>query len=266
MRKVICSIVCALLLVSCGEYNKILKSTDYELKYDYAKKAFERKKYMQAATLLEELVAIFKGTDRAEESLYLLARSYYLNKDYITSGEYFQAYYKNYPKGEYTELARFYCGYGYYLDSPEAKLDQTGTYRAIDEMQRFLDYFPNSERAKQAQDIIFELQDKLVYKELLNAQLYYNLGNYMGNNYESCVITAQNALKDYPYTDYREELSILILRARYEMAIYSVEDKKADRYRETVDEDYAFKNEFPESKYLKEAEKIFNESQKVIKD
>ena len=99
-----------------------------------------------------------------------------------------------------------------------------------------------------------------------SAILYYNLGNYLGNNYESCVITAQNALKDYPYTDYREELSILILRARHEMAIYSVEDKKMDRYRETVDEYYAFKNEFPESKYLKEAEKIFNESQKVIKD
>lgn len=119
---------------------------------------------MQAATLLEELVAIFKGTDRAEESLYLLARSYYLNKDYITSGEYFQAYYKNYPKGEYTELARFYCGYGYYLDSPEAKLDQTGTYRAIDEMQRFLDYFPNSERAKQAQDIILSYKINLCIK------------------------------------------------------------------------------------------------------
>ena len=77
--------------------------------------------------------------------------------------------------------------------------------------------------------MIFALQDKLVLKELYSAKLYYNLGNYMGNNYESCVITAQNALKDYPYTDYREELSILILRARYEMAIYSVEDKKADR-------------------------------------
>ena len=76
----------------------------------------------------------------------------------------------------------------------------------------------------------------------------------------------EKALKDYPYTDYREELSILILRARHEMAIYSVEDKKMDRYRETIDEYYAFKNEFPESKYLKEAEKIFNESQKVIKD
>ena len=111
-----------------------------------------------------------------------------------------------------------------------------------------------------------EIYRKLRASGMESAILYYNLGNYLGNNYESCVITAQNALKDYPYTDYREELSILVLRARHEMAIYSVEDKKMDRYRETIDEYYAFKNEFPESKYLKEAEKIFNESQKVIKD
>ena len=111
-----------------------------------------------------------------------------------------------------------------------------------------------------------EIYRKLRAGGMESAILYYNLGNYLGNNYESCVITAQNALKDYPYTDYREELSILVLRARHEMAIYSVEDKKMDRYRETIDEYYAFKNEFPESKYLKEAEKIFNESQKVIKD
>ncbi len=266
MRKVICSIICALLLVSCGEYNKVLKSTDYELKYDYAKSAFERKKYMQSATLLEELVAVFKGTERGEESLYLLARSYYLNKDYITSGEYFQAYYRNYPKGQYAELARFYSGYGYYLDSPEAKLDQSGTYKAIDEMQRFLDYFPNSERAQQAQDVIFELQDKLVYKELLNAQLYYNLGNYMGNNYQSAVITAQNALKEYPYTRYREKLSMLILKSKYQEASKSVEEKKAERFRGVIDEYYSFINDFPQGEYAKEAEHIFKVANKHVKD
>ena len=101
-------------------------------------------------------------------------------------------------------------------------------------------------------------------KEYLSARMYYNLGNYLGNNYQSCVITAQNALKDYPYTNLREDLSILILRAKYEMAIYSVEDKRAERYRETVDEYYAFKNEFPESKYMKEAEKIFKDSEKML--
>lgn len=85
------------------------------------------------------------------------------------------------------------------------------------------------------------MQDKLVMKEYLSAKLYYNLGNYLGNNYESCVITAQNALKDYPYTNMREDLSILILRAKYEMAVFSVEDKREERYREAVDEYYALR-------------------------
>ena len=114
------------------------------------------------------------------------------------------------------------------------------------------------------QNMIFALQDKLVMKEYLSARLYYNMGNYLGNNYQACVITAQNALKDYPYTNLREDLSILILRAKYELAVYSVEDKKAERYREAVDECYAFKNEFPESKYAKEADRIFKEAQKVL--
>ena len=196
----------------------------------------------------------------------MLGMSYYNQKDYQTAAQTFITYFNTYPRGTFTELARFHAGKSLFLDTPEPRLDQSSTYQAIQQLQMFMEYFPNSTKKQEAQDMIFALQDKLVLKELYSAKLYYNLGNYMGNNYESCVITAQNALKDYPYTDYREELSILILRARYEMAIYSVEDKKMDRYRETIDEYYAFKNEFPESKYLKEAEKIFNESQKVIKD
>ena len=56
------------------------------MKYEYAKKYFEQKKYARAYTLLGELVTIYKGTDKAEESLYLLARSHYMAKDYSTSG------------------------------------------------------------------------------------------------------------------------------------------------------------------------------------
>lgn len=84
------------------------------------------------------------------------------------------------------------------------------------------------------------------------------------NNYLSCVITAQNALRDYPYTHYREDLSIMVLRAKYEMALNSTEDKRAERYRETIDEYYAFKNEFPESKYMKDAERIFKASSDYV--
>ena len=256
----------AMLLSSCGEYNKLLKSTDYEYKYEAAKNYFAKGKYSKSATLLNELITILKGTDKAEESLYMLGMSYYNQKDYQTAAQTFITYYNSYPRGTFAELARFHAGKGLCLHTPEARLDQSGTYKAIQELQMFLEYFPNSTKKSEAQNMIFELQDKLVQKELLSARLYYNLGNYMGNNFLSCVVTAQNALKDYPYTHYREDLSILILKSKYEMAIYSVEEKKGERYRETIDEYYAFVNEFPESKYLKEAEKIFKESKEIIKD
>lgn len=251
---------------SCGEYQKVLKSNDYTYKFEYAKKAFEEKKYAQATTLLKDVVTVFKGTDKAEESLYLLAMSYYENKEYYDATAYFQTYYNRYPKGKYTEMARFFAGYGYYLDSPDPQLDQTYTVKAIEELQAFLDLFPKSDKVSIAQSAIFELQDKLTLKQLQNAQLYYNLGTYMGNNYEAAIITAQNAIKEYPYSKYKEELEMLILKSRYQIASLSVEEKKADRFREVIDEYYSFINNYPDGPNRQEADNILKIAQKYVKD
>ncbi len=251
----------AISAASCGEYNKVLKSSDLNYRYEYAKKAYANKKYAQAYTILQDLVTIFKGTDKAEESLFLLAMSYYENHDYVNSGAYFRNYYQHYPRGQYAELARYYCGYGYYLDSPDPQLDQSETRKAIEELQAFLDYFPLSDKVPVAQNAIFELQDKLVLKELENAQLYYNLGNYMGNNYESAVITAKNAIKDYPYSKYKEQLELLILKARFQEARLSVDEKMTERYRIVIDEYYAFINDYPDSPNRQEADNIFKIAQ-----
>lgn len=256
----------AVLFSSCGEYNKILKSTDYELKYSYAKKYFNMKEFTKSATLLEELVPIYKGTASAEESLYLLAQSYYGQKDYLTASQYFNTYYTTYPKGEYTELARYYSGYGLYLDSPDPRLDQTQTYKAIAELQLYLEYYPQSERAKEAQNIMFELQEKLAFKELLATRLYYNLGTYMGNNFQSSVITAQNALKNYPYSKYREGFMYYVIQSKYELAMVSVEEKLQGRYRDVVDEYYNYMNEYPEGKYVKQVKKFYDYASKRIND
>lgn len=264
-KNIIITLLVALVLSSCGEYNKILKSTDYEYKYEAAKNYFAKGQYSKSATLLNELITILKGTDKAEESLYMLAMSYYNQKDYSTAAQSFITYFNTYPRGTFAELSRFHAGKALFLDTPEARLDQSGTYSAIQQLQMFLEYYPGSDKKQEAQDMIFALQDKLVLKEFLSAKLYYNLGNYMGaNNYLSCVITAQNALRDYPYTHYREDLSIMVLRAKHEMALNSTEDKRAERYRETIDEYYAFKNEFPESKYIKDVERIFKASSDYV--
>ena len=266
MKKVVFLLMMTVLLSSCGEYNKILKSTDYELKYSYAKKYFNAKQYSKSATLLDELVTIFKGTAYAEESLYLLAQSYYVQKYYQTASQYFETYYTTYPKGEFTELSRFYSGYGLYLDSPDPRLDQSQTYKAIEQVQLYLEYYPQSERAEEAQNIMFELQEKLAYKELMATRLYFNLGTYMGNNFQSCVITAQNALKNYPYSKYREEFMFLIIRAKYELALVSVEEKLQGRYRDVVDEYYNYMNEYPEGNYVKQVTKFYDYASKRITD
>lgn len=262
------------LLSSCGEYNKVLKSTDYEYKYEAAKGYFAKGQYSRVTTILEELLPVLKGSTNAEESAYMLAMAYHNQGDYVTASHYFNTYYTTYPRGTYTELARYYSGESLYLDTPEARLDQSSTYKAIQELQMFLEYFPQSNRRDEAQNMIFELQDKLVEKEYLSAKLYYDLGSYTGNssysstgnNYLAAVVTAENALKEYPYSKKREDLSLLVLRAKYDMAKESVDEKKSDRMRETIDEYYAFKNEFPESKHLKEVENIFKDASKYVKD
>ena len=251
-------------LSSCGEYNKVLKSPDQEVKYSYAKKYFEQAKYDRAITLLAELVPFFKGTARAEESLYMLAQSYYNTKDYVSATETFTTYYNTFPKGQYAESALFYAAYGMYLDSPDPRLDQSRTYKAISEFQRYLEVYPESERADQAKNYLFELQEKLAYKELLAAQLYLRLGNYMGNNYESAVIVAREALKSYPYSKYAEDFQMTILRSRYEYAQRSKRGVQPERYRMVVDEYFNYKNSFPNGKYIKEADKYYQDAQKKI--
>ena len=273
-KDIIIALVSGSVLTSCGEYNKVLKSTDYEYKYEAAKSYFGKGQNTKAAAILEELITILKGTDKAEESLYMLGMTYYNQGDFITASHYFSTYYNTYPRGTYTEQARFYSGKALFLDTPEPRLDQSSTYKAIQELQMFMEYFPASNRHQEAQQMIFDLQDKLVMKDYMAARLYYDLGSYTGNssysttgnNYLACIVTAQNALKDYPYTKLREDISILLLRAKYDMAKESVEEKKEERMRDAIDEYYAFKNEFPESKYTKEVENIYKDAKKYVKE
>lgn len=253
-----------LVLSSCNEYNKILKSTDRDLKYTYAKKYFEEGKYNRSITLLEELVTFMKGTAQAEESLYLLAQSHYNARDYSSATQVFTTYYNTYPSGEYAEASLFYSAYGMYLDSADPRLDQSKTYTAIAEFQKYIERYPQTERAEQAKNYLFELQEKVAYKELLAAKLYLNLGNYMGNNYESAVIIAREAMKSYPYSRYLEEYQMTILRARYEYALRSTLQTQPERYRMVVDEYFNYKNSFPGGKYLEEADRYYREAQDKI--
>lgn len=265
MKKLLVLLLSVVMLASCTQYAKVQKSMDYEYKYELAKAYYMQGEYSQASSLLEDVLAFMKGSVYAEESLYMLAMCYYDMGDYVTASHYLTTYFNTYPRGVYAETARFMSAKALYLDTPDPRLDQSSTIKAIGEIQVFTEYYPYSKYKTEINHMLYDLHDRLVEKEYRSAKLYYDLGNYMGNNYQACIITAQNALNDYPYTKLREDLSMLILRARFSMAKESVQEKMIDRYRDTVDEYYAFTNEFPESKYAKEAEKIYRDAQKALK-
>lgn len=272
-KKFLLSAIVALLFSSCAnEFNQVYKSDDYHYKYEYAKACYANGKYNRAVTLLQELVTMKKGSNEAEECLYMLAMAEFGLKDYETASEYFKKYYSSYPKGIYAENAKFYVGESLYMNAPEPRLDQSTTVTAIAAFQEYLDVFPDAKQKTLATSRMFELQDMLVEKEYKSAKLYYDLGEYFGNcsggdnNYTACIVTAQNALKDYPYSDRREDFAILIMKGKYELAKMSVLEKQLERFQDAEDECYGFINEYPDSKERATAEKYIEKCKEFEKE
>jgi len=253
-------------LSGCGEYQRLLKSKDPEEKYQAALMYFNNKQYVKSQTLLDDVAAYYKGTPRSEDILAYLARSYMGQKNYTSATDYYQAYVRNYPKGKYSAEAHFQVGHCQYIESPDARLDQEITKKAIEAYQKFVELFPESPYAEQAYKEMNELYDKLAHKEYLSAKLYYNLGSYLGNNYLSCEIVSKNAMKNYPSNSHQEDFSWLILQSKYQQMVHSFEEKMQDRARDTQDEYYNFITEYPNSKHRKDADKMQDKIRKTIRE
>ncbi len=254
-----------LVFASCSEYQMVLKSRDNELWYKKGLEYYENGDFVRASNLFGGVLNSFGGTMRSDTITRLYAKSLMLIGDYFSAAQYFQSYVKTFPSSESCEECQYLCGYCYYMLSPKVELDQADTRKAIEEFQNYLNEYSDTERVDEVYRMMKEMQDKLAYKDYLGAKLYFDLGNYMGNNYKSAVITAQNCLKKYPDTKYREELSFLILESKFIQAERSILQRQSERYRDAIDEYYTFINEYPQSRYNKDAVRILEQSQKGLK-
>jgi len=252
-------VIILVVLSSCGDYNKIVKSSDYEFKYKKAVEYYEDGEYVKAGTLFKELVNIYRGTTRADKIYYFFAKSMIGQKDYLMAGHYFRSLVKEFPTSEYAEEAQFMTGYCSYLLSPKPRLDQQVTQEAIDALALFINLYPFSDRVDEANRLIDELEDKLVYKSYLSAKLYYDF-----ENFKASVIALNNSLEKYPDSKYREELKYMLLKSKYLLATKSVMEKQEGRYTSALDEYFSFIDEFPESKYKKEVMKFYDKASRIL--
>lgn len=247
------------LTISCSKYQKLLKNSDHEQKYEVAINYFEQKDYFRALSLFEQVIAAYRGTSKVEEIYYYYAYCYYYQKDYLVASYYFKRYAKNFPNNPRAEECLFISAYCYYLDSPKYSLDQTNTYEAIKELQLFINFFPDSERIETCNKLIDELRGKLEKKDFEIAKLYLKTGHY-----KAAITAFNNILRDYPDTPNKEDILYYIIKSYFNYAIYSVKDKQEERYQAAIEAYNDFIYLFPESEFTRDASNMHNNAWKQI--
>lgn len=248
-----------LLFSSCSEYNRVQKGRNMDAKLDLAIRLYKKGQYFKALPLLEELITIYRGTKKAEETYYYYAYTNYQIGDYESAAFDFENFTRTFPSSEFAEECAYMKAYCFYMSSPEYSLDQTNTMKAINAMQLFADRYPTSTRLEQCNKLIDQLRYKLEMKSYDTAQLYYNM-----EDYKAAVTTFKNLLVDFPGTRFKEDAMFKALKASYLLAMNSIEEKKQERYNETLLAYSEFVNAFPESKNRSKADDIYGETMKKL--
>lgn len=224
------SLIVIVLFSSCDGYNRLLKSSDNEKKLSKAIEYYNKGNYIKATTLFEELIPIYKGTEKAEEIYYMFSYCNYYQGDYSLSQYHFKNYYRNFPSGKHAEECLFMNAYCFYLNSPNYSLDQSDTKNAMAELQNFIDQFPESPRIDSCNKISDLLRGKLEHKEYDIVKQYFNV-----SDYKAAIVSGKNFIKDFPESKSIDEMYYLIMSSYYLLAVNSLEAKKIERLDLAID-------------------------------
>ncbi|WP_445451988.1 outer membrane protein assembly factor BamD [Flavobacterium sp. 25HG05S-40] len=224
MKKFLVLFTALLLLSSCSEYQKALKSEDVAVKYASAEKMYETKKYGKAIRLFEQIAPTSKGKPSAEKMFYMYAQSLYKTDQFYLSGYQFESFVASYPKSEKIEEASFLGAKSFTFLSPVYSLDQVDTYKAIDKLQNYIDAYPEGQNLTEANSLAKVLREKLEKKAYENAKIYHNI-----SDYKAAIVAFDNFLINYPGTSYREKALYFKFNAAYLLAINSVPSKMKER-------------------------------------
>ena len=241
--------------VSCSKFKKIEKSEDWRVKYDAALEYYNKKDYYRSAILFESIQAIVRGLPEGEKVEFSLAYCQYYEKTYLLAANQFKIFYETYGRSSLAEEAQFMYAFSLFVGSPDFQLDQKSSLDAMDAMQNFINQHPNSPLRDRAAEVITVSQRKLELKAYEGAKQYLKL-----KQYKAAVVAIDAFKRNFPDSDYLEELIYLKVLSQYKLAQKSFSFKQLERYGATVEYYKELVDGYPNSSFLKEAQKIYSES------
>lgn len=227
MNKFIYGFLLVVVLASCSEYQRAIKSEDVAVKLAAATNKYEAGKYNKAIRLFEQIAPAYRGKPEAEDLFYMFAQSYYKTKQFYLSGYQFESFASLYPKSKRAEEASFLGAKSYSELSPVYSLDQTDTDKAITKMQDFINKYPNSQYLAEANTVTKTLQQKLEKKAFEIAKQYNTI-----SDFKAAIKAFDNFLGDYPGTIYKEKALYYKLDSNYQLAINSIPSKMEERLKD----------------------------------
>lgn len=243
MRSITLLLCLATVLVSCGEYQKVLKETDISRKYNMADSLFNAGKYRKSLRLYEQVAPAYRGKPQAERVEFLYATNLYRLKDYFAASYQYERFAISYPENDSAEVAAFRAIDSYYQLSPKYTLDQEDTEVALEKVQDFLTNYSDSDYNERANEMSAELQKKLQRKEFEIAAQYLRI-----MDYKAAIASFDIFIKKYPGSDFQEEAYLRRIESAYLLAKHSLPALKQER----LDEAMHFYTEYV--KYYKDSE------------
>ena len=256
------SIFAALLLVlasSCSKFRRIQKSEDWRVKYEGGLNYYAKKDYYRAAILFEEIRPIVRGLPEGEKIEFYLAYCLYYEKTYLLASNQFKTFYETYGRSQLVQEAYFMYAYSLFVASPAQNLDQTSGIEAMNAMQNFINQYPTSQYREKAAESIVISQKKLERKGYENAKHYLKL-----RQYKAAVIAFDNFKKNFPDSNYLEELAYLKVLSQYKLASQSFQSLQVNRFAFVIQYYQELVDNFPNSKYLKDAEQLYSVSMSKV--
>jgi outer membrane protein assembly factor BamD len=112
----------------------------------------------------------------------------------------------------------------------------------------------------QAIEVILTSQQKLEKKGFDNARQYYKM-----RQYKAAIVSLNNFKNNFPDSRYLEEAYFLVIDSEYQLAQQSILSKQGERYRHVIEYYKEFLDKYPNSKFLKDAEKLYADSLDKVK-
>lgn len=259
MKHLFYILVASVLLSSCSEYQKVLKSEDVAAKFQLGEQLYNEGKYNKANRLFTQIVPSYRGKPQAEKLMYLYANTFYETDQEYLAGYQFERFVTAYPRSEKLEEAYYKSAMSYAALSPVYSKDQHETKNALEKLQLFANLYPSSSYMPEINKTVKELQYKLELKAYSIAKQYNHI-----SDYQASIKSFDNFIVDFPGSSLREKALFYRFDSAYQLATKSVESKKQERLEKAKSYYSAFKKLYAQSEFIEDAEKMNEDINKQL--